>query len=423
MAIFQIVSLILVLSAIFAYINYRYLRLPTTIGVMALGMVLSLVLIVLGEMGLGDLRVRAEQILHRIDFNETVLHGLLAFLLFAGALHINLGDLGSQKGAIFLLSTVGVVVSTFLIGSVMFYVLQALGLNTPFIYCLLFGALISPTDPIAVLGILKSAKVPKSLEIKIAGESLFNDGIGVVVFLALLQGLNGQHEVTPASIARLFLEEAIGGIALGLLFGYIAYRMLRKVDHYQTEVLITLAVAAGTYALADGLHALHWLNLSGPLAVVAAGLLIGNQGRAMAMSPTTVEHLDTFWELVDEVLNAALFVLIGLELIVIPFSGNLLLAGALAVPVVLLARFVSVAGMIRVLEFRRTFTPGSIRILTWSGLRGGISVALALSLPVGPHRNTLLTITYCVVIFSILVQGLTVARVVRRSLASGARSA
>jgi CPA1 family monovalent cation:H+ antiporter len=416
MAIFQILSLILVLSAVFAYINYRYLRLPTTIGVMALGMLLSLALIILGELGLKELRQWAEQTLHRIDFNETVLHGLLAFLLFAGALHINLGDLGSQKWPILLLSTVGVVVSTFLIGGVMFYVLNAVGLTTPLIYCLLFGALISPTDPIAVLGILKSAKVPKSLEIKIAGESLFNDGIGVVVFLALLQGVSGHQEVTTAGIARLFLEEAVGGIALGLLAGYIAYRMLRKVDHYQTEVLITLAVAAGTYALADALHALHWLNLSGPLAVVAAGLLIGNQGRTLAMSATTVEHLDTFWELVDEVLNAALFVLIGLELIIIPFTTNLLVAGVLAVPVVLLARFISVGGMVRLMAIRRTFTRGSIPILTWSGLRGGISVALALSLPAGPYRNTLLTITYFVVIFSILVQGLTVARVVRRSL-------
>ena len=416
MVLFQIVAALLVLCAVFAYLNHRFLKLPPTIGVMALAMALSVVLLVLGELGLGDLRSRTEQLLHKVDFNETVLHGLLAFLLFAGALHIKLDDLGAQKVTIFLLSTVGVVVSTLVIGSVMYFVLAGLGLATSYAYCLVFGALISPTDPIAVIGILKTAAVPKSLETKIAGESLFNDGIGVVVFLALLQVAAGHGEVTAAGVARLFLEEAVGGVLLGLAVGYVAYRMLRSVDHYQTEVLITLAVAAGTYGLADTLHEWHWLNLSGPLAVVAAGLLVGNQGRAFAMSDTTVEHLDTFWELIDEVLNAALFVLIGLELIVIPFTPALVVAGAAAVPVVLLARLVSVAGTVRLMQVRRTFTPGAIRILTWCGLRGGISVALALSLPGGPARDQLLTVTYFVVVFSILVQGLTVGPVVRRTL-------
>ena len=417
---FQVFSVIICLSALFAYINYRVLKLPTAIGVMAIALAVSLVLILVGEFGLISVRESADHWLKRVDFGDTLLHGMLAFLLFAGALHIDLSDLGSQKWTILALSTVGVVFSTFVIASLMYYILGLLGLQTPYIFCLLFGSLISPTDPIAVIGILKSAHVPKSLEVKIAGESLFNDGIGVVVFMTLLNiagfgDSDGSH-VTVLEIMRLFAEEAIGGVLLGVIVGYVAYRMLRSVDHYQTEVLLTLAVATGTYALADWLHAIHWVSLSAPLAVVAAGLLIGNHGRAMAMSQTTVEHLDTFWELIDEVLNAALFVLIGLELLVIPFTAPLLIAGAIAVPIVLLARLGSVAATIRLMEFRRSFTPGAIRILTWSGLRGGISVALALSLPSGPERSLLLTMTYCVVIFSILVQGLTVGKLVRRTL-------
>lgn len=417
MTLFHLIAMLVTLSALFAWINYKFLRMPTTIGVMVLGMVTSLLFIVLGESGFG-IRQQAVVVLNSIEFDAVVLHGLLAFLLFAGALHIDLGDLGSQKGTIALLSTVGVVVSTFVIGGLVYWVITALGFGVPFIYCLLFGALISPTDPIAVLGILKSARVPKSLEIKIAGESLFNDGIGVVVFLALLAIATTGEGVTVGGVMKLFLMEAIGGIVLGLICGYIVFLMLRRVDHYQTEVLLTLAVATGTYALAEAVH------MSAPLAVVAAGLLIGNHGRTLAMSKKTVENIDTFWELIDEILNAALFLLIGLELIIVPFTGKLLLAGALAIPIVLLARFLSVAGTVRLMTFRRSFTPGAIRIMTWSGLRGGISVALVLSLPrhtPAATRDVLLTMTYCVVIFSILVQGLTVKRLVQKTLAEQGR--
>ncbi len=332
---------------------------------------------------------------------------MLSFLLFAGALHVDINDLAKQKWVITLLATGGVVLSTFLVGFLTWHVLDLLGYPTPMIYCLLFGALISPTDPIAVLGILKSAGVPKTLEVKITGESLFNDGVGVVVFLVLLKIAAGGGGITVEEVAWLFFEEAFGGVAFGLIIGSIAYWMLKSVDSYQVEILLTLALVAGGYALATHLH------LSGPIAIVVAGLLIGNHGRLFAMSDTTRENLDTFWELVDEVLNSVLFVLIGLEVLILPFTASYLIAGALVVPTVLAARFVSVGVPVTLMRRFREFSPDVIKIMTWGGLRGGISVALALSLPAVPAREVLLAITYQVVVFSILVQGLTIGRLVR----------
>jgi CPA1 family monovalent cation:H+ antiporter len=291
----------------------------------------------------------------------------------------------------------------------MWVVFGALGLPMPFLYCLVFGALISPTDPIAVLGILKSVGAPRSLETKITGEALFNDGIGVVIFVVLVEVATGRHELSGTHIAALLTQEALGGLVLGLCGGALAYAMLKSVDNYQVEVLITLALVMGAYSLAGGLHA------SGPIAVVVAGLLIGNHGRRLAMSNRTREHLDTFWELVDEILNAVLFVLIGLEVLVLPFGRVLVLAGAAAIPVVLLARLISVALPIGILSRLRSFTPHAIRVLTWGGLRGGISVALALSLPRGPEREVLVSVTYAVVLFSIAVQGLSIGWLIRRS--------
>lgn len=428
MNLFQLLTLVVVLSALFAYVNYQLLKLPMTIGVMAVALVVSLALIGLGKLGFG-LEAHARALLQHIDFDRAVLHGMLAFLLFAAALHIKLDDLGEQKLPIALLSTVGVITSTFVVGGVMWALLRYVGLGgfvgvqLRFVDCLLFGALISPTDPIAVIGILKTAGGPKQMETRIAGESLFNDGIGVVVFLAILQIASGGGGVTPVRVITLFLEESVGGTLLGLGVGLLGFQMLKRVNNYHVEVLLTLAIAMGTYALADALHAAHWVATSGPLAVVAAGLLIGNQGRSLAMSPETVRNLDLFWELIDDILNAALFVLIGLELLVMPLSFRHLVAGAVAVPVVLLARFVSVGSTIRLMQLRgRRFEPGVVRVLTWSGLRGGISVALALSLPAHDEpqrqaREVILGLTYPVVVFSILVQGLTVAAFVRRILA------
>ncbi len=408
MSIFNILAVLITLSALFSYVNHRFIRLPTTIGLMLIALVMSLAMIAAGGV-VPELRPEVQKLLDSINFDETLLHGMLSFLLFAGALHINLNDLARQKWAIALLSTGGVLLSTFIVGPLVWWLLGALGIQVPLIYCLLFGALISPTDPIAVLGILRQANAPKSLEIKIAGESLFNDGVGVVVFLALLGVATGEHHAELSHVLELFLREAAGGVVFGLAIGAAAFWMLRSVDKYQVEILITLAVATGGYALAERLH------LSAPIAIVVAGLLIGNQGRRFAMSDTTREHLDTFWELVDEVLNAVLFVMIGLEVMVLTLSLSNLLAGLMVIPVVLAARFVSVGLPVSLLRLFRQFSPRAVRVLTWGGLRGGISVALALSLPEVPEREPILAITYMVVVFSILVQGLTIGRVVRGS--------
>jgi CPA1 family monovalent cation:H+ antiporter len=409
MGLFEIIAILLTISAVFSFINYRFLKLPTTIGLMLIALVFSLFLIVAGKFIPGS-NHWAVELLREVDFDETLLHGMLSFLLFAGALHVNLGDLRQQYRVIAGLATVGIVISTFVVGGLSWLMLNLLGMHMSFIACLLFGALISPTDPIAVLGILKTTNTPKSLETKIAGESLFNDGVGVVLFLVLLNiATSGYQEVSAAEIGLLFVQEAVGGAALGLAAGLLTYWFLKNVDNYQVEVLITLALVTGGYALAEGLH------LSAPIAIVVAGLLIGNHGRSFAMSAKTREHLDGFWELVDEILNAVLFVLIGLEVMVLDSTGLELAAGLLAVPIVLVARFVSVAVPVAMLSYFRTFSPHVVKILTWGGIRGGISVALALSLPAGQERHAILTITYAVVVFSIVVQGLTIGRVVSKA--------
>ncbi|MDH3876745.1 MAG: sodium:proton antiporter, partial [Desulfobacterales bacterium] len=322
-------------------------------------------------------------------------------------LHVNLADLARQKYIIGTLATLGVIGSTFIIGFTSLWVLGWLGIELPFIYCLLFGALISPTDPIAVMGILKRAGVPESLETKITGESLFNDGVAVVVFLVILEIATGTQGITAASVAALFLKEVVGGLIFGLLIGAIAYWMLKSVENYQVEILITLALVTGGFALADVLH------LSGPIAIVVAGLLIGNHGRMLAMSDEVRDHLDNFWELVDEILNAVLFVLIGLEVLILTFNRAYILAGIILIPLLLAVRFVCVGIPVVILKRFRTFSPHVIKILTWGGLRGGISVALALSLPAGENREAILAVTYAIVVFSIIVQGLTIGRLVK----------
>ena len=409
MKILNLAAILVTLAAVFSYINHRYIRLPNTIGLMLIALVMSMALIIMGHFGLTEIEHHAQEILASVDFNTTLMHGMLSFLLFAGALHVNLSDLANQKWVIATLATFGVVLSTFLIGGATWYVLGWLDIQLPFIYCLLFGALISPTDPIAVMGILKIAGAPKSLETKIAGESLFNDGVAVVVFLVLLSIATSDTEMTAGHVALLFIEEAVGGIVYGLVIGFLTYHMLKNVNNYQVEILLTLALVMGGYALAFAIH------VSAPLAMVVAGLIIGNQGRQFAMSEYTKEHLDTFWELVDEILNAVLFVLIGLELLVLTFIDDYLLASLLMIPIIILVRFISVGLPIGFLRFKREFSPHVVKILTWGGIRGGISVALALSLPVGSERELILSLTYVVVIFSIVVQGLTIGKLVRAS--------
>jgi CPA1 family monovalent cation:H+ antiporter len=407
MTIFEIFSLLITLTALFSYLNYRFIKLPTTIGVMLIALVGSFALAGLQHLGF-PVGAKAAEVLQRIDFDSTLLQGMLSFLLFAGGLHINLADLEEQKWSIAVLSVVGVLISTFVFGTLVFFGLGWLGVPLSYLWCLLFGALISPTDPIAVLSILKHARVSKGLEIQIAGESLFNDGIGVVVFLVLLGIVVGGQQPTFSHVSLVFLREAVGGALIGLVLGWVAFRLLKSVDNYQVEVLLTLALVAGGYALASAVHT------SGPIAIVCAGVLIGNHGRRYAMSETTRAHLDMFWELVDEIFNAVLFVLIGFEVLVLTFSRNLLLAGLLAIPVLLFARWVSVGLPVWVLSRWQKFSRGTVAILTWGGLRGGISVALALSLPASPQREVVVAMTYMLVVFSIVVQGLTIGRLARR---------
>lgn len=405
MGLINTITVLVCLSAVFSYLNVRFIKLPIKIGLMAIALAMSLALVVLGKLGVG-LPGEARAFVEGIDFNATLLHGMLSFLLFAGALHVNLDDLLSYKWFIGTVATAGVVLSTGIVGILAYFLFGLVGLDLPFIDCLLFGALISPTDPIAVVGILKQIRVPKSLEMRLTGESLFNDGVGVVVFLALL-GVAINGEATPAGVVLLLVQEALGGAALGFAMGYAAYLMLKSVDNYQVEILVTLALVMGGYALANALHT------SGPIAVVIAGLLIGNHGRRFAMSDTSREHLDSFWELIDELLNAILFVLIGLEVLVLSFQRQYLQAGLVAIPIVLFARCLSVGLPVRLFSLVQEFSKKATIILTWGGLRGGISVALALSLPPGHARNAIVTVTYAVVAFSIIVQGLTIGRVIR----------
>ena len=411
MTVYQIIAVMLTMAALFSFLNYKTLKLPTTIGLMFFSLLMSLAIIGMHALGL-DLESQADAILNSIDFNQTLMQGMLSFLLFAGALHVDLERLSNQKWVITSLATVGLLISTFLVGITSWLILGVLGFHIDLIWCLLFGSLISPTDPIAVLAILKTAGAPESLETKIAGESLFNDGVAVVVFIVLLSIAAGGGEATVAHIAALFVEEAVGGAVFGLAIGYLAFLMLRSVDNYTVEILITLALVTGGYAVAGAIH------VSGPIAMVVCGLLIGNHGRALAMSDKTREHLDTFWELVDEILNAVLFVLIGFEVLVLSFSSDIIIAGVIMIFVILLARFISVGIPVTLLRASHQFTNGVISILTWGGLRGGISVALALSLPPGEARNIILPITYVVVVFSILVQGLTVGRLIKHHVKS-----
>ncbi len=409
---FDITAIFLTLTALLAYINHRFIGLPTTIGVMVISLLLSLFAIILGALGFDILIDYEKMLVSQLDFTELLMDGMLSMLLFAGALHVNLQDLRRYKLPIALLAVVGTVVSTFIVAALTYVALQWLGFNLGFIWCLLFGALISPTDPIAVMGILANANAPKSLNTVISGESLFNDGVGVVIFMLLLGVLTSGEIPTAGHIGHLLLIEAGGGISFGLLLGAVLYYLLKSIDSYQEEVLLTLAGVLGGYALAS-----HW-HLSAPLAMVVVGLMVGNQGRSYAMSDNTRHYVDLFWELVDEILNAILFVLIGLEIVMVSLNSNLLIAAILAVAIGLLARLMVVGGVTFNLQKYLGLPKGAWKVLTWGGLRGGISVALVLQLPAGAERDLLLTLTYAIVVFSILIQGLTIGRVAKSVTAS-----
>ncbi len=429
LSLFEIAALLLVLSALFSWINRVFIKLPHTIGLLIIALIASMVMLALQAVfpALG-LTGTLQGAISQIDFNETLMKGMLAFLLFAGALHVDLAFLKSEKWAIGSMATIGVLLSTFIVGTGFYCVAKLLGVNLPFIWALVFGALISPTDPVAVLSILKTVNMPHSLEAKIAGESLFNDGVGVVVFsiiLAIAAATLG-HDASAAAghgaksfgvlqVAELFLVEAVGGAVLGFMAGWIAYKSMAMIDEHGIEILITLAIVAGTYTLASRIEILGH-HLSGPIAVVIAGLMIGNKGADVAMSEHTRTYLFGFWEMIDEILNSVLFLLIGLELLVLGILPEYALLTLIAIPLVLTARFTAVSVPMRFLGLFKSFTKGAIPVLTWGGVRGGISVALALSLPPSEFKPLILTATYGVVVFSIIVQGLTVKNVVEKTV-------
>lgn len=404
---FNIIALLTVLAAAFGYINFRFLKLPTTIGLMAISLVMSLFIFVINYFIPGVLS-GAKELMNSIDLSEVILDTMLSFLLFAGALHTDFQKLKKYIGPILTLASFGVIVSALLVASLTYAVLSLFNLEIDFMYLLLFGVLISPTDPIAVLSILKEAKVPKKLEIKIAGESLFNDGVAVVVFIVLMGLAQGNENITAFDVVKLFGLEVFGGLLLGYGMGYVAFRLMRSISNYEVEVLITLALVMATHVVAVYFH------LSAPLAAVVSGLLIGNRARKTAMAGDTEMYIDKFWELVDLLLNAILFILIGFELLLVEYHINWLLAGLILIPLIILARFAAVWPAVEIFKKRLELLPGTARILTWGGLRGGISIALALSLPEEMGRELILSLTYTVVVFSILVQGLTIKSVVKK---------
>lgn len=405
---YTIITILIVISASFGYINARFLKMPNTIGLMSITILFTLVVIALSFFGV-NLLEEEKALISQIDFQTVLLDGMLSFLLFAGALHTSFQQLKVQRKPILAFATLGTIISTFLVGVFIYYLLESISLKVDFLYCLLFGALISPTDPIAVLGILKQVNAPKKLETKIVGESLFNDGVGVVIFLTIYQIVQKGSHVTVGHIAELFVIEVIGGLALGVVLGWITYRLMRSIDQYDTEVIITIAAVMGGTLVAQKLH------LSAPLAMVTAGLMVGNdRARKSAMSEVTEQYVDKFWELVDVLLNTILFVMIGMEILILTYDGKYILAGVLAIPLLLFARFLSLMLPIKYFAKKLDFVPKTNLIMTWGGLRGGISIALALTLTQDMHRDLFLVITYIVVVFSIIVQGLTVGKLIKR---------
>jgi CPA1 family monovalent cation:H+ antiporter len=404
----EIVSITIVLAAIFAYINHRWIKWPPTIGIMVLSLISSIILVITGSSHF-LLSRKVIQLVTSIDFEDLLMNFMLSFLLFAGAIHIDAGKLKKERLPIMILATLATLISTFLVGGMVWYLFQIFHFPIPFIYCLLFGALISPTDPIAVLGILKEAKIPASLELKISGESLFNDGVAVVIFISIAEVARSGN-FSAAHVGRLFLQEAGGGLLFGALIGYAGYRAMQSIDDYKVEVMITLAVVMGGYLTAGYLH------VSGPLAMVVAGIIIGNKAKESGVSEITRDYLDKFWELIDEILNAVLFLLIGFEMLIIKINGTVLLIGCITIIIVLLARWISVVLPVSILRYKVVFEKNAIAILTWGGLRGGISVALALSLGSKMYRDEFVLITYMIVVFSILVQGLTIGNLAKKLL-------
>lgn len=411
-------SVLIVLAALFSYANLRFLKLPGTIGIMIIAMLVSVAIRLLGDSYFPDATKDLFQLFSSLDFNEILMGAMLNFLLFAGAMHVNILDLKNLRWTIATYATISVVLSAFIVSGILYYIAPYFGIQIPYIYCLLFGTLISPTDPIVVLGILKQAKVPKVIETKITGESLFNDGVAVVMFAVVLQiATNPNFDADFASVSKLFLMEAGGGILLGLLLGFTASNSMKKIDDYKVSALITLSIVMGGFLIAKELH------ISSPLAMVIAGLIIGNYGKKVAMSSTTRDYLAKFWELIDEIMNAILFLFIGFELLLIEDLMDQILLGIATIFIVLLSRTLSIIIPARTILRKNTFSKGSLIVLVWGGIRGGVSIALVLSMPNSEWKDLLLEITYIVVLFSIVIQGLTVGKVARRVLKDEAEEA
>lgn len=415
MELYYTFSVLIVLASFFAYLNVRFLKLPGTIGIMIIAMLVSVAIRLVGDQYFPETTKEFFELIKEFDFTEILMGAMLNFLLFAGALHINVSDLRDHKWPILTYASVSVVLSALIIAGLFYTVAPMLGMEIPFIYCLLFGTLISPTDPIVVLGILKEAKVPKMIETKITGESLFNDGVAVVMFAVVLKmATDTDFDASFASVSKLFLLEAGGGVLLGALLGFTASNVMKKIDDYKVSVLITLSIVMGGFLIAKELH------FSSPLAMVIAGLIIGNYGKKVAMSETTRDYLSKFWELIDEILNAILFLFIGFELLMLPDLQEQLLLGVIAIFICLLARTLAIFIPAQTILRKNTYSKGSLITMVWGGIRGGVSIALVMSIPnsVGDIKDVLLEVTYIVVLFSIVVQGLTVGKVAKKVLKS-----
>ncbi|TFF39649.1 cation:proton antiporter [Mucilaginibacter psychrotolerans] len=409
MHLFLIIALLVMVSALYSYINARFLKLPGTIGIMALAIIGSILTIAVDNLDPGVARYLT-LLAKNINFSTTVLNIMLGFLLFASAFNLNAHKLKREMRPVLILSTVGVILSTAIFGTMLYYIAGVIDVKIPYVYCLLFGALVSPTDPVAVGAIIRGSKLPSNLETIISGESLFNDGIGLVLFITLLEiTRTGTDNIDFAKAALLFVQEVFGGIALGAVTGFLAHRLMLSIKDFQTIVLVSLGLVMLNSVVAE------WLHLSIPLSVVTAGLLAGGRSINADNKEHSHEALEKFWELIDEMLNTMLIVMIGLQMVNLPYIKNYYLTGAIGIVIILVARWLSIALPLTFLRRSLNVSYSNVNILTWAGVRGGITIALALALPASPYRHFILSGSYFIVIFSIIVQGLTLNRVINAS--------
>ena len=404
---YTIITCVLSVAIIIGYINHRFIKMETTTAIMLGSLIISSLLIVIGKFGFPGLEIHVSKVLSQISFRKLLINGMLSFLLFAGAMRIDVNRLFAQKWEIGTLAFLGTIASTILIATIIYYIFPLFNLHINYIYCLLFGALISPTDPIAVLALFKELGAPEKISVIVEGEALFNDGVGIVIFLTIYQLAFTGKAVTWESTTLLFLKQALGGMCYGMGIGLLAYWLIKPIDDHKIEILITLLIVTVAYTFANS------IGISGALAMVVAGIFVGNRGRKFSMSKRTVESLDIFWGIVEEIINAALFLLIGLELLRISFDKYQLIAILMTIPLAIFVRFVTVGVPMSIFKIWKKYDKGTNRILIWGGLRGGLALALALSLPSGSYRNLILEMTYAVVVFAIIVQGMSIRSLIK----------